>query len=286
MDQEISEGPRAVGDHPVADAGAGAGRLGDQGGDRDDLRHARHALHQRARSRDLLYAVPAQSGRHPRAYPGLRHHALHAARLGSADGRVPLENPSRPVPHQRQGHAVVGRGRMPWRLRQRADGDDFQGHVRGSDAGAACRDHRPLRCRQGRLGDAGAAERPHHLRADHRSDDAEERKGNPEDDPRQGSQGGCQGRQGGCTSGNCRDAGGSGRTGTGGPGRAVESQQAEDRCARNQPGAGDAFSGKGRTRDGKGGERQSTAAFGRQCQQGRAGSRKGFETAQRSDSQG
>ena len=53
-----------------------------------------------------------------------------------------LEDPSRPVPHQRRGHAVVGRGRMPWRLRQRADGDDLQGHLRGPDAGAAWRDHR------------------------------------------------------------------------------------------------------------------------------------------------
>ena len=109
-------------------------------------------LHPRARGRDLLHAVPAEAGRHPRAYPGLRHHALHAARLGSADGCLPLENPSRPVPHQRQGHAVVGRGRVPRRLRQRADGDDLQGHVRGSDAGAAGRDHRPLRRRQGRRG--------------------------------------------------------------------------------------------------------------------------------------
>ncbi len=59
------------------------------------------------------------------------------------------------------------------------------------------RDHRPLRCRQGRLGDAGTAERPHHLRADRGPDDADKRKGDPQVDPRQGSQGGGQGRQGG-----------------------------------------------------------------------------------------
>ena len=38
------------------------------------------------------------------------------------------------VPHQRARHAVVGRGRMPRRLRQRTDGDDLQGHIRGPDA--------------------------------------------------------------------------------------------------------------------------------------------------------
>ena len=54
-------------------------------------------------------------------------------------------------------HAVVGRGRMPRRLRQRADGDDLQGHVRGSDAGAAwqrsstiSKPARAPRCRSGR----------------------------------------------------------------------------------------------------------------------------------------
>ena len=168
--EKYPEGPRAVGRHPAADAGAGAGRLGHQGGDRDDRRHARHALHPRARSRDLLHAVPAEAGRHARACPGLRHDALHAARRRSADGCLPRQDPSRPVPHQCRRHAVVGRGRMPRRLRQRADGDDLQGHLRGPDAGAARRDHRRFRRRQGRRGAARAAERPHRLRADSRPD--------------------------------------------------------------------------------------------------------------------
>jgi hypothetical protein len=54
--EEISQGPRAVGRHPADDARAGAGGLGHQGGDRDDRRHARHALYPRAGSRDLLHA--------------------------------------------------------------------------------------------------------------------------------------------------------------------------------------------------------------------------------------
>ena len=84
-DQEISEGPRAIGGHPAADARAGTGWLGDQGGDREHRRHARHALYPRAGSRDLLHPVPAEAGRHPRPYPGLRHDALHAARRRRAD---------------------------------------------------------------------------------------------------------------------------------------------------------------------------------------------------------
>ena len=35
----------------------------------------------------------------------------------------------RSVAHQRSRHAVLGRGRMSGRLRERADGDDLQGHL-------------------------------------------------------------------------------------------------------------------------------------------------------------
>ena len=91
MDRQISERPRAVRRHPLADARTGAGRLGDQGGDRARRRHAAHALHPRARGRDLLHAVPAEAGRHARPCAGVRHDALHAARRRGADGRLPRQ---------------------------------------------------------------------------------------------------------------------------------------------------------------------------------------------------
>ena len=72
-------------------------------------------------------------------------------------------------------HAVLGRGRVPRRLRQRADGDDLQGHLRGSDAGAAGRDHRPVRDRQGRRRAGRTAERPHRVGAAIGPDVAERR---------------------------------------------------------------------------------------------------------------
>ena len=123
----------------------------------------------------------------PGPCPGLRHDALHAARRRGADGCLPLEDPSRPVPHQRRGHAVVGGGRVPRRLRQRADGDDLQGHLRGSDAGTARRDHRCLRRRQGRQRAGRPADRAHRLGAAVGPDDAARRKGGAEIDARQGS---------------------------------------------------------------------------------------------------
>ncbi len=37
--------------------------------------------------------------------------------------------PPRPIPYQRSGYAILGRGRMPWRLRQCTDGHGIQGYL-------------------------------------------------------------------------------------------------------------------------------------------------------------
>ena len=62
----------------------------------------------------------------------------------------------------------LGRGRMPRRLRQRADGADRQGLLRGPDRRAAGRD--PRRAGRGQGAGAGAAERPLCLGAAERAD--------------------------------------------------------------------------------------------------------------------
>ena len=170
--QEVPGRARAIRRHTAADARAGTGRLGDEGGDRKRRRHAWHALHPGARGRDLLHPVPAQSRRKPGPCAGLRHDPLHAARFGGADRRLPAQDPSRPVRDQRGRHALLGRGRVPGRLRERADGHDLQGHLRGPDARTSGRDHRPVRGREGR-GRAGRSPgRPHLFRAGGRSNDA------------------------------------------------------------------------------------------------------------------
>ena len=73
-------GPAGLGGDLAAVAGAGAGRLGHQAGDRGRRRDARHAADPRARGRHLLHHVPPRAGRHEGARPGLRHDALLAAR--------------------------------------------------------------------------------------------------------------------------------------------------------------------------------------------------------------
>ena len=50
-------------------------------------RHAGHGLHPRAGSGDLLHDVPAFAGGQGRPHPGVRHHALHAARRGRPEAR-------------------------------------------------------------------------------------------------------------------------------------------------------------------------------------------------------
>ena len=61
----ISRRPPAIGGDPAAVARAGAGGLGHPCRDRGGRRHAGHGLYPRARSRDVLHAVPAEAGRQP-----------------------------------------------------------------------------------------------------------------------------------------------------------------------------------------------------------------------------
>ena len=65
----------------------------------------------------------------PGPRPGVRHHAVHAARRRGADGRLPLKI------HHDQFH-TNDNGTLSWeevecarRLRQRADDHDLQGHL-------------------------------------------------------------------------------------------------------------------------------------------------------------
>ena len=53
-----------------------------------------HGAHPRARGRDLLHHVPARAGGQEGARPGLRHHALHAARRAGDLRRLPQAHPS------------------------------------------------------------------------------------------------------------------------------------------------------------------------------------------------
>ena len=203
MDQEVSQGTRPIGGDPAADAGAGTGRLGDQAGDRDDCRHAGHALHPRSGSGDILHPVPAQAGRYARSRSGLRHHAVHAARFGSADGSLPQQDPPGTVPPQRERDAVLGRGRVPGCLRQRADGDDLQGFLRRPLARAAGLYHRQVRSGASRGRNAGPTGQAHLLGAGGRADQ-------PDRGNQAGGQGRCEGlRQGkipGCNQGRASES--------------------------------------------------------------------------------
>ena len=86
----LSAGQAGLGRDPAALARAGAERqLGVEAGARIHRRHAGHVLHPRAGSGDLLHHVPAAAGGQDRPYPGLRHHALHAARRRGPEEGLP-----------------------------------------------------------------------------------------------------------------------------------------------------------------------------------------------------
>ena len=117
--------------------------------------YSRHALHPRLRGRDLLHDVQPRPGR-PLPCPGLRHHALHAARLGRRARRLLREGHEEGADDRgRPVHAH--RGRVPRRLRQRADGPDQRRQLRGSDLRDDDRD--PRGAGPGRDAEAGAAGR-------------------------------------------------------------------------------------------------------------------------------
>ncbi|KAK0329387.1 hypothetical protein LTR94_037043, partial [Friedmanniomyces endolithicus] len=80
------------GGDPGPVAGPEAGRLGVRAVAARCRRAAGHGLYPGAGGRDLLHHVPADAGRHGRADPGVRHHAVHAARLQRSDARLSRED--------------------------------------------------------------------------------------------------------------------------------------------------------------------------------------------------
>ena len=94
----------------------------------------------RARGRDLLHHVQPRAGR-PLPRPGVRDDAVHAARLGRR-ARGLQQARAEEGPHHRRRPVHADRGRMPRRLRQRADGPDQRRQLRGSDRGQHGRDPR------------------------------------------------------------------------------------------------------------------------------------------------
>ena len=171
-DRKISAGPAGLGgdSDPVAGAGT-ARRLGFGSGDPRRRRSARYALHPRAGNRDLLHHVPAAAGRQESPRPGLRHHAVQAARRRRPDRGVPAPYPSRSVSSVGRRRFQLGRGRVPRRLRQRADGADLERYLRRPDQGEFRQGAGWLCGRQS--AEARSAERPAVLRADRRVDHAE-----------------------------------------------------------------------------------------------------------------
>ena len=134
-------------------------------------RHAGHGLHPRLRDRHLLHDVPALPGGEEGARVGVRHDALHAARRRGAGRGVQAAHPSRAAPPLGGRRFLLGGGRVPRRVRQRADGADRQGHLRGPDAGAVREGARRLR--QGQAAQARLADRPAGVLSRGRADDAQ-----------------------------------------------------------------------------------------------------------------
>ena len=99
-----------------------------------------------------------------------RRRAGCAARTTLFEG-LPATHPSRAAPRLGRRQFLVGRGRVPRRLRERADGADLERHLRGPDGRELREGSRRLRRRQ--AGEARPADRPAVLRADRRSDHAD-----------------------------------------------------------------------------------------------------------------
>ena len=149
-------GRQAVGGDPAAVARAGAGRLGPASRrSRTSPTCSAWPTSACSRSRPSTRMFQLQPVGTQRPCPGLRHDALHAARRGGADGRLPPKIHHDQFHTNGRRHVLLGGGRVPRRLRERADGADLQGHLRGPDAGALGRAHRRLRRRQGRTVEPG-----------------------------------------------------------------------------------------------------------------------------------
>ena len=164
-DREISGRPPAVRRDPDPVAGAGAvGRLAAAEGDRGDRGSPRHGKNPRARSRDLLHHVQSVAGRQIQR-AALRHDAVHVARLRRAEKSLQAHD-RRAGPRHRGRHVLLDRGRMPRRLRQRADGADQLRLLRGPHAGIV--HPNPQRSVARQDAEAGAAGRSTELRANRR----------------------------------------------------------------------------------------------------------------------
>src|SRR6266446_782358 len=171
-DREISGRPSGVRGDSDSVAGPGtARRLGFGSGDPRGRRSTRHALHPRTGDRDLLHDVPAAAGRQEGARPGLRHHAMPAARRRRYHRGVPEPHPSRSLPSVQGRKFQLGRGRVSWRLRERANGTDLEGYLRRSEQGKLWQGAGRFCLRQ--PGETGTAERPSVLGADGWTDHAE-----------------------------------------------------------------------------------------------------------------
>ncbi len=105
------------------------------------------------------------------ARAGVRHDAVHAARRGGAGRGVPQPHPPRSASPFGRRQFLLGGGRVPGRVRQRADGADLQGYLRGPDAGAVREGAGRLRQRQS--AQARLADRPAGVVSRGRADDAQ-----------------------------------------------------------------------------------------------------------------
>ncbi len=126
-------------------------------------------LYPRLRDRHLLHHVQSRAGR-PLLRAGLRHDAVLAARRRRDQGHLPQAD-RRAGPCHARRPVLLDRGRMPRRLRQRADGADQQGLLRGPDAGELGAHPRRSESRASRH--ARPAERASCLRAGRRADHAD-----------------------------------------------------------------------------------------------------------------
>src|SRR6202789_4469426 len=126
-------------------------------------RPASNALHPRAGNRDVLYDVSAAARWQEGACAGLRHDAVSLARCCGYHRSLSEPDSPRPVRAVEGRQFFLGRGRVSRRVRERADGPDLEGYLRGSDQGKFWQGARRLCLRQS--AEAGPPDRPPILRA-------------------------------------------------------------------------------------------------------------------------
>ena len=114
-DRQISTGQGSIRRAGAAVARPGAGGLGHRARHPRHRRHAGHGLHPRARDRDLLHDVPACPRGQDRPPAGMRHDALHAARLRGADRDLQGAHRRAPARALARWALLLGGGRVPRR---------------------------------------------------------------------------------------------------------------------------------------------------------------------------